>query len=424
MRRKIKGLVSHPFIQGGLIFTVSNFIIGFLNYLFNSLSAKTLGPAGYGEITALFSYLVVFSVPLGVINADLIRRIGRLKSNRASVVLGWESWIWKKIYYWRALIIPYFLAALLIPRLTNLSFFSGIALLILILLAFISTFYNAAIQGLQFFLLAAGLQIMSVILKLIGPVLVSFHLGRVNLVLTVLIIGTIIMLVVSQIIISNKLSKTLNQPDRPIASNKRIKALLVNRNIIITLVSLLAITLFNNFDMMFAKKFFSAETAGLYGAWNLLAKIVLYVGGPLSSLSFIYFADQSYKKQHQRGLLFLILGIIGVGGLMFVAYWFFGQSIIALLFNKSYLAIALYLPQAAVFGCLYAFISVVNGYFLANNSLFSLILAIIFPAYCLFLLLFGRSFLGLINLNLAFAAIASVAYLIGLFQVPSFHAPK
>jgi len=424
MRKKITALANHPFIQGGIILSFSNVITGFLNYLFNSLSAKTLGPAGYGEITALFSYLVVFSVPFGVISADLIRRIGRLKSHQNSTILGWENWIWKKINQWKILIIPYSLVTLIIPRITNLSLFSSIALLIFILLTFIGTFYNATIQGLQLFSIAAALSIVSVLLKLIGPLLVSLNFGGVNLVIAVLVIGSFILLPVYQIIIRKKLLNDQKKYIPQVPLNKRIRSLFVNRNMVITTLSLLAITLFNNFDMMFAKKFFTSEMAGLYGAWNLLAKIVLYAGGPLGGLSFIFFSNQSYKKQHKLSLLLITLGVFFVGIIMLVTYSLFGKLIVSLLFNKNYFVIVNFLPQAAIFGCLYSLINIINGFFLASNSRYSLIIAFLFPFYFISLILFGRSFSGLINLNLFFIATTFIFYTIALFQVPSFQESK
>lgn len=424
MRKKISALASHPFIQGGIILSFSNVVTGFLNYLFNSLSAKALGPAGFGEITTLFSYLVVFSVPLGVISTDLIRRIGHLKSDKNQTILGWERWVWKKTYQWRFLIVPYFLLTLLVPRLTNLGLFSSIALLIFILLAFVSTFYNATIQGLQLFSIAAGLSIVSVLLKLIGPLLVNINLGGVNLVIATLVIGSFIMLPIYQIIIHNKLSNSQERNSPKVLLNKRIRSLFFNKNMIITTLSLLTITLFNNFDMMFAKKFFTSEMAGLYGAWNLLAKIVLYAGGPLSGLSFVFFSNLSYKKQHKKSLFLIITGIIFVGIVMFITYSIFGKLIVSLLFNKNYFTVINYLPHAAIFGCLYSLISIINGFFLADNSHSSLIITLLFPVYFLSLMLFGRSFSGLINTNLIFVATASIFYIIALFQVPSFHESK
>jgi len=424
MRKKISALAKHPFVQGGIILTFSNIITGFLNYLFNSLSAKALGPAGYGEITTLFSYLVVFSVPLGVISTDLIRRIGYLKSDKTNTILGWESWIWKKIYQWRLLIVPYCLLTLIIPRLTNLSLFSSIALLIFIFLAFIGTFYNATIQGLQLFSIAAGLSIVSVLLKLVGPLLVSFHFGGVNLVIAVLVIGSFLLLPVYQIIIHKKLINNQEKSITPVPLNKRIISLFINQNIIITTLSILAITLFNNFDMMFAKKFFTSEMAGLYGAWNLLAKIVLYAGGPLSGLSFVFFSNQSYKKQHKKSLLFIIVGVFFVGVIMLVTYSLFGKLIVSLLFNNNYFVVINFLPQAAIFGCFYSLISIINGFFLANNSRYSLIITFLFPVYFISLILFGRSFSGLVNLNLLFVATTFIFYTIALFQVPSFQESK
>ncbi|MCL4374243.1 oligosaccharide flippase family protein [Patescibacteria group bacterium] len=413
MRQKIKRLAAHPFIQGGAIITGANFIIGLLNYLFNSLTAKILGPAGYGEITALFSYLVVFSVPFGVIVTDVIRRTGRLSHRQRPALLTWEDWLWSKIYHWRGLIIPYFLLVLILPRLTNLGFYTTLTLLIMLLLTAVGSFYSGATQGLHFFGWFAAVSIISVTVKLAGPLAVKLQVDGIFTILFFLVMSNLTAIPLYQIYLRKKLAGHRSSAE-PALLKKRLYPLLFSKTMVITTISLLALNLFNNLDMMFAKKFFSPHAAGLYGAWNLFAKIVLYVSGPLSSLSFIYFSSTAYRQQHRRSLFWLIGAIVVVGALMLTVYTLIGKQIVTIIFSASYYPIISFLPQAALFGCLYTLVAFLNGFFLAKNARASLILAVVMPFYALALLLFAGSFSALVTVNLIFAAISCAGYLLAL----------
>src|SRR3990167_10800062 len=97
MKRFINKLLINRFFQGGMVLTSTNLILGFLNYLFNSLSGKLLGPAKYSEISALFSYLVIFGVPSAVIQTEIIRRLGQAGTDRLKLVKSWNEWYIKII---------------------------------------------------------------------------------------------------------------------------------------------------------------------------------------------------------------------------------------------------------------------------------------------------------------------------------------
>ena len=76
MMKLLKKLWANEFFQGGFFLTSSSFTINVLNYFFNLLAARTLGPSGFGEITAFFSYNNIFSVPILVVTLVLIQKIG------------------------------------------------------------------------------------------------------------------------------------------------------------------------------------------------------------------------------------------------------------------------------------------------------------------------------------------------------------
>src|SRR3989344_3767766 len=101
MKKFIGKIFFNRFFQGGMVLTTTNLILGFLNYLFNSLSGKLLGPAKYSEISALFSYLVIFGVPSAVIQTEIIRRLGNAGPDRFRLVKSWNEWYIKKIRKWK-----------------------------------------------------------------------------------------------------------------------------------------------------------------------------------------------------------------------------------------------------------------------------------------------------------------------------------
>src|SRR3989338_3744812 len=97
MRQRIIRLISNPFVKGGAVLTLSAVIVNICNYFFHFLSAHSLGPKGYGEITTFFSYTSIISMPLSVLHTIFTQRISAAKSNRNQYV----ALLFK--YFWLAL---------------------------------------------------------------------------------------------------------------------------------------------------------------------------------------------------------------------------------------------------------------------------------------------------------------------------------
>src|SRR3989338_8017881 len=230
MKRFINKLLINRFFQGGMILTVTNFIVGFLNYLFNSFSGKLLGPEKYSEISALFSYLFIFAVPSSVIHSEIIRRLGYAGKNRFQLIKSWEEWYRKIIRKWNFLLIffvPFFI--FIIPPLTNLSLIYSFTLMILILTTFFSIFYTSTLLGLHLFFLYSIVLILSTLTKLIGPVLVYFGIDGATTIAVFIMLSSVILVIVSKI----NLERTLKKIKTRYSSNKKLYHLLFNRQIII-----------------------------------------------------------------------------------------------------------------------------------------------------------------------------------------------
>lgn len=409
MKKIINNFLHNKFIQGGAILTATNFLVGFLNYLFNSLSGKLLGPAKYSEITALFSYLVIFAVPASVIHAEIIRRLGAAGKKKFALIKIWEEWFSRTLNKWRFLLIIYLLLFFfIVPPLTNLTLLYSITLMVLLLMTLLSIFYTSAMLGLRMFFLFAIVLILSTLVKLLGPFFVYFRVDGITTIALFIMASSVMLVISSKIAVAH----SLRSIKAGLVSNKRLIHVLFNKQIIIMTLSIVSILLMNNLDVIYVKKFYSAQNAGLYGAWNLFSKVIYYILSPILSITYIFFTSSEFEKKHFvvfliNSILLTVLGIV-----LFLVYVFGADFLVNLIFSDKYSYIVSILPQAAVFGTLFVAINFINGYFVAKKSLVSLTTLFFIPFYAFCLLFFGKKIESVVTINLLFSFLIVTSYLI------------
>src|SRR3989338_4229929 len=177
MIKKVRTLWKNEFIQGGFFFMASSFAIHLMNYLFNFIAGRTLGPKGYGEIVALMSYTSIVLVPTGVFSTFILQKISARGKDQIEYAKSIESLFWEKINKWKIFfLLPFFLLPVL-PNITNLTFPTATILYPIILFSLFSSFYYAALQGLRMFLAFSLIGILATFLKLAGALLAipGFH---------------------------------------------------------------------------------------------------------------------------------------------------------------------------------------------------------------------------------------------------------
>jgi len=181
----------NSFVQGGFILTVTSIATGFLNYLFNLFVGKALGPEGFGEIAALFAYLIIFSIPIGIIGTVIIQRLGEAKDSftEANKIHKMLFGLFRQKWY---LIILLAILTPFLPKITNLTPIVSYSLPFLLIGGVLGAYYNGALQGLHLFFWYSILAIFGTLIKLIGATLVLFGIGGLNIVLLFLILSTII----------------------------------------------------------------------------------------------------------------------------------------------------------------------------------------------------------------------------------------
>ena len=408
MHNKIRLLWSNKYIQGGFLLTLSSFILNFLNYIFHFIAGRVLGPSGYGEITSLYSYISLISVPVAVVSTFFIQKISSQEYKQYKYTAMLEVFFWQLLKHWSWVLIPILLFIPFIPRITNLTPIVGYTFIPFIIFGFIGSFYGSVFQGLRLFFLSALLGILGGVFKLTSIIPAIIKINNISGVVITQLFFSLITLGISIFIIRKILKKFRYK--NSLQKNINIGRILTNKFFVITLISVLGITLIGNLDMIFVKKFFSAYESGIYNSWNLFAKIILYILGPISQVSFVFFSDKSQRHLQERVLTIsiILLGVVGILG--YIGYITVGSFLLNLMFGNKFNAVLPYMGYAAIFGTFFSAITFFNSYFLAKKSKMSLLIFFMIPIYIIGLYLIPKNILNIMYINIAFSALLTVIY--------------
>ncbi len=411
----MKKILKNDFFKGAIFLTTSSFIVNILNYFFYLIIARSLGPSGYGELAAFFSYLSILSLPFSMVSTYVTQKISGTKHNKFEYARNIEILLKNKIKRWW---IPIVIGSIVIipftPTLTNLSLFPSLSLIPFIVFGFITSIYDSIIAGIPLFFLSSLLGILSIVFKLLGAVFTLTTSAGISIVLFFIFLSSLLRAVVINRKIKSALSPTFHLSNKLIF-NTRIITVLRSRQFIFTIFSLVGITLFSNIDIVFAKKIFTSQNAGLYSSWSLFAKIILYAIGPLLAVSFIFFTSRDNVKYHRKSFLLSLPVLLLIGIASYIFYSRFAGFIIYILVGYKFNSIAPFLGYASIFGTLFTAITFFNNYFLAKNSRILFVLPLSMPIYLLLILLFAKNILSLIHINIFFSSFLVLLYIVGFF---------
>lgn len=414
MKKKIKAAWENNFFKGGIFITGSSFVINFFNYLFNSIVGRSLGPEGLSEIAALFSYLAIFSIPISIISMIVIQRISSAPSSAVyarQVELYFISSLKK---YW-FLIVAMFCFSPFLSKWLNLSNISAFAFVPILILTIYFGLYQALMQGLQLFTAISIFGLIITGLKLTGAFVTFFTpAGYIAIVafflISLMAASGLGYYEVHKVFVRRKVHDVKALP-------YTAGRILQNSQFIVTVISVIALTLFNNIDIVFVRQFLTAQESGLYNSWSIFSRIVFYVIGPTTSLSFVYFAQGKEQPRQDKVLLYslVLLGVFGI--VAYIGYTMFASYLVKLVFGEKFLSVTPLLGSASIFGILYSVIIYLNNFFLARRSRFALILPIIIPVYVVVLLLVPRSIEMYVKVNIANAVVIIGLYLVAVVKM-------
>ncbi len=409
MKKRIRALWSNEFFKGGVFFTSASMGINIINYVFNLLAGRSLGTVGYGDITALFSYMSITTVPALILSTLVVQKVSGAK-NKAEYTLALEEYIWKMVRRWWFVIIPFIVIVPWLPAWTNLTLLSSVWLIPLILLTITSSLYASYLQGLKLFLFYSFISLAGALIKLMGAVIAYSGWGSTFVVISFLALSLALASTASFWYVHKHIKAAHGHVFIPFKTT--LGTLFRSKQFLITFWSLFALTLLNNLDVVIVKKFLSAHDAGIYASWSLFAKIIFYFVGPITTITFVLFAGGGSKHEQKKAFIgyTAVLAVIGISGYIF--YTYFAPQVIAVFFGHAFDDVATHLGSAAIFGTLYSMIYFINSYFIAKGKLASLILLIGIPFYAFFLYTSARNIASITTIDNIFAIIMAVLYII------------
>ncbi|OGK08648.1 hypothetical protein A2767_00785 [Candidatus Roizmanbacteria bacterium RIFCSPHIGHO2_01_FULL_35_10] len=407
--KKTSQLFNNEFLQGGFYYFLSSLFINLLNYLFNFLVGRGLGPINYGEISSLFAYAYIALVPTQVFSAYVIKKIGSSTVDQLNYVKSLEYSFKKKFGKFLLLFLLLFLTTPLVSAFTNLRIISILIMLIIILVGYLGSFYSGALQALRYFFVFSLLGLIATFIKFMGGLAIFLGVPSLLLVYFFLLISALFMFLSNYYYLKFKLSRLLK--DKIEINSRPVINVLKNRQFQILFLSTLSLTLLNNADLVFVKKTLSGYESGIYASWSLFAKIILYAIGPMLAISFVFFSAKSQTNKHALTLKisFFALTVIFISA--YFIYTYFSETLINIFFGSKFLAVLPYLSYASIFGSLYAGLIYLNSYFLAKEDSLALVIPILTPLYLLALFFIKKNILGIIQLNISFSFLVLLVYL-------------
>lgn len=414
MQNLLKKVWSNEFSKGAVYIFISSYISNFLNYVFNILLGRSLGPTGYGEINALYSYISLISFPMGVLATIVIQKIGQAESQIKTVYL-LEEFFLRKLKTWIPLLLILLILTPFLSRITNLSMAASLSMIPLIYLSVLGSFYGSVLHGLRAFVLIASITIIAGILKTLGPVLTSLGVDGMTTILIFLFLSQGVGIPFAFYYIRRKIQASRIHKTEP-KIDRRLITVFTSKAFLLTASSTIAVTIFGTFDIIIVKKFLSGELAGIYSSWSLFAKIIFYILGPIQSVIFVFFATKTQSVWQSRILIMTLITLLLVSMLSYIGYSFLPSFIVHFFFGSKFDAVIPLLQYASIFGFFYSVVAIINSYFLAKRSKFTLILTFSIIIYIILLLFIPKQLINIIWLNIVFSFAVSVIYIFAFWK--------
>lgn len=350
------------FFTNSLILFSGSFLVSIGNYLYQFLMARMLPVTVYGELQSLLAVFTVAAIPTAVLSTVLVKYTADFKANnQLNKIYSLFLLFTKKTLIVATIFFTIFvILSGPIARFLNLD--SVIPLIILgvaFLFSFSISINTGILQGLQKFKQSSVISAITALLKILFAI-VLVKLGfAINGAVGAVALASLVCYFVSFYPI-----KFIFKQQKEKIQIKEI--LQYSFPVFFTL--LFTVLLFN-LDVILVKHYFSAQTAGEYGALATVGHIMFFIAGPIAVVMFPMAADahsslnQPTKILKKALYLSVFIGVMIIGG-----YFIFADTIIKILVGSKFLSIGKYLGWFGLSMFLYSLVTLFSTYFLSMGK--------------------------------------------------------
>lgn len=374
--RYLSKLRQSHFLKHNAIFLVGSVAVGALNYIYYPILGRLLPPAAFGEIQVLVSLFLQFTIFLNVLTLITVNIAVNYKDSEKAHRMIFE--LEKLASYFALGILAFSIIAgeFLRSSLKFDSMLPFIALALAMVSSIPLTFRSAYARGQKKFGVASVSQLIGASIKIVfSAMLVILGLG---------VTGAVLGIVAAQFVAFLYAARWaarlgFQRPkDTSYATLPDLALVLPElKYASIAFVGLLTITLMMSVDVIAAKYYFDARTAGLYAGIATVARIVFFLAAPIAQV-LMPLVKIDKPPQENRRLLLKSLGLTGVICGSFVAVCaLMPEFIVKTLMGVDYITSAHILPVLALAICIISITNLIGMYYLALRRKMVMVIGII-----------------------------------------------
>lgn len=410
MRRVINTIRKHPLISGSSIVFMGSFFINGFNYVFNLVMGRLLTVTEYGLLVSLISIISIISI----LQTSLTMLFAKLSAKyNASKKIELKSALFingLRITFLIGASLFFLLLVLYVPISNFLHVHKFPLLIVVFLCVFASILYALPIgilQGELKFLQISLLNVLGIGCKIgVGIVLVLLGFGVIGAfvgVLLAFVIPYVISLFVKR---SAKNPKSTKSHVDFYNEFKRISAPF--------LLASIGVIFLQSSDVIFARHFLPAVEAGQFAALSLMGKAIFYVTSPIYFVFFPVIAQKRELKQNTRNTLFLALGIILAGNMLFAGIYVLFPSVVLSVFfpQPIYSILSSYLGLYAIYILIFSLAFLLQNYLLSIGKVGIYKPSLLVVGVFILLILFFHASIVQIIWNLIFSSFLLLIFLL------------
>lgn len=336
--------------KGSLILFILINLGNLVNYLYQVIMARMLGPSDYGVLAVLISFTYIFAIPTLAIQTAVSKKIAIFNVKKEHGKMKGLFFNFLKKLFWLSVFIflLFIILSFFIIKPLDLPFWLLALTGTLIIISFVYPIAAGSLQGMKKFSALGWNTLIIFLIKLISAIILVFFGFKVY----GAILGFIIGIVLGFILALPFLKEILKSGK----SDDKFK-IFDNENLLIFMAMVIFVFIYS-IDVILARVFFPSEIVGKYAVISTIGKIILFSTMSIGNAMFPISAERHHANIKTDGIIkkaSLYVFILCAAAILF--FIIFPELIIKLLFGSQYLETAKLLPYL---GATFSFISFFN----------------------------------------------------------------
>ncbi|UCE12644.1 MAG: oligosaccharide flippase family protein [Candidatus Heimdallarchaeota archaeon] len=346
---------------GGIIIIIATFSKSFLNLLYQIGMSRLLLPSDFGLLSSILAIYVILAIPSRSISLATAKLVSTTIIHKPIVVI--------KVLFFH--IVKFILPLFVIVSLLLIFFSPAFAVTLKVeigIIALIGATYTLSvaspvIEGIFQGLENNGRLGISLLILPILKIGLSFTLVFLGFEVIGAIWGLIFASIISPLLLMIFISPYLRGGEEELSETFNF------RTILPVLITDLGFILFFNVDLLLVRVFFSPIESGYYAVISVVGRTILYIASSIAIVMIpkavkSHESGQDARKVLMNSLLISItLSIVSV-----IIILFLGDSIILIIFGKTYRSVVIYLPLLVVVFLIYGVVGILTNFNVALNN--------------------------------------------------------